>query len=317
MENLEIKSEISYRQYYLSSINKVIDYIENKIDTPLDLQLLADVANFSPFHFHRIFLAIKGETLNSFIRRKRLEKSASFLISTDKPITEIAVLCGFNSNASFSRSFKEYFNSSATNFRKGGYIKYAKRLGISSEDTADYFEKVEEVVDKMIKDKRRIYQKVEVKVIKDFTVAYCRHVGRFDEIGLAFEKLMRWAGPRGLMEGENFKVLTLYHDDPKVTGVEKLQQSACISIDPNVKVEGEIGKMKIEGGKYAFARFEISEHEFTEAWTSLCACWLPESGYECDERRPFELFHNDYTKHPENKFILDICIPVKPLKLGK
>lgn len=60
---------------YIARINRVIDYIHNNIDKPMTVPELAKVATFSPFHFHRIFSALLGETVLSFIQRKRIEKS--------------------------------------------------------------------------------------------------------------------------------------------------------------------------------------------------------------------------------------------------
>ncbi len=73
----------AYQKEYIHRINKVIDYIEAHIDGDLSLEILADVASFSPFHFHRIFSAFVGETLNDFIKRLRIEKAASLLINNE------------------------------------------------------------------------------------------------------------------------------------------------------------------------------------------------------------------------------------------
>jgi AraC-like DNA-binding protein len=82
-------------QEYISRINRVIDYIQNNLHKSLSLNELARVACFSIFHFHRIFSAIIGETLNDFIQRLRVEKAASLLLSNPKKsITEIAFDCG-------------------------------------------------------------------------------------------------------------------------------------------------------------------------------------------------------------------------------
>ena len=54
---------------YTSRINKVLDYIENNLDRSFTLDELARVANFSKFHFHRIFYSFIGETLFQFIQR--------------------------------------------------------------------------------------------------------------------------------------------------------------------------------------------------------------------------------------------------------
>jgi AraC family transcriptional regulator len=87
----------------------------------------------------------------------------------------------------------------------------------------------------------------------------------------------------------------------------------CISVSKDTEVEGEVGKMTIPGGKYAMAHFEISENEYEDAWNAVYGNWLPESGFQPDDRPCFELYLNDPKEHPEHKHIVDICIPVKPL----
>ena len=104
-----------HQEEYISRVNRVIDYIESYYEKPLQLEELVDVASFSPFHFHRIFKALVGETLNRFINRIRIEKAASKLIDNpNKSITEIAFDYGFSGSASFARAFREAFNMSAT-----------------------------------------------------------------------------------------------------------------------------------------------------------------------------------------------------------
>jgi AraC family transcriptional regulator len=153
---------------------------------------------------------------------------------------------------------------------------------------------------------------VEIKVMPDMKAIYCRHIGPFHLIGQAYEKLSQWAGPRGLYVPNVTKTATVTHDDPSVTDLDKIRQSACIIVDKDVKVEGEIGKMIIPGGKYVVGHFELGMHEFQKAWNTMCH-WFTESGYQQGDGCTYELYHNDYTTHPEKKHIVDICIPVKPL----
>jgi AraC family transcriptional regulator len=109
------------RQEYVGRINRVIDFIEENIDTELTLETLAREAAFSPFHFHRVFSALVGETLNGFVRRLRLEKAASMATANPKEtITGIALACGFSSSAAFARAFSDYFGTSASAFRNRG-----------------------------------------------------------------------------------------------------------------------------------------------------------------------------------------------------
>lgn len=101
------RREISVNDY-ISRINSVIIYIQKNIDKPLNLDDVACHANFSPFHFHRIFTALEGETPAEFILRLRVEKIARLLQEqNDTSITEIAYSCGFSNYTSFNRAFKD------------------------------------------------------------------------------------------------------------------------------------------------------------------------------------------------------------------
>jgi AraC family transcriptional regulator len=78
-------------------------------------------------------------------------------------------------------------------------------------------------------------------------------------------------------------------------------------------VEGEIGKTVIPAGKNAIAHFEINPSQYAEIWNAVYGVWLPESGYQPDDRPCFEIYLNDPRNHPEGKSIVDIYVPVKPL----
>ena len=158
---------------------------------------------------------------------------------------------------------------------------------------------------------------VEVKEMPDIPVAYIRHIGPYmgdvDLFEKLFNKLFKWAGPRNLLCFPETKVIAVYYDDPSVTDASKLRLDVCISVPDDTAVDGEIGKTTIRGGKYAVGHFELAVDEYPAAWKALYAGWLPESGYQPDDGPCFEMYLNDPKEHPENKCIVDICIPVKPL----
>jgi AraC family transcriptional regulator len=60
---------------YEGRVNAALDWITLHLDQSISLQQIAAIAHFSPFHFHRIFRAQTGETLNSFVMRHRLERA--------------------------------------------------------------------------------------------------------------------------------------------------------------------------------------------------------------------------------------------------
>src|SRR6185295_12090368 len=98
--------------------NRVIDHIRGHLADELSLSRLARVAAFSPFHFHRVFRAITGETVFGFIQRLRIEKAAAALRDhPDHMVLAIALDHGFASAATFARAFRARFGMSATAWR--------------------------------------------------------------------------------------------------------------------------------------------------------------------------------------------------------
>ncbi len=316
------KKEV-YRKGYINRINRVIDYIEQNLDSPVNLHSLAEIANFSPFHFHRIFTVFVGETPNAFISRLRIERAARLLINDPEiSVSEVAARCGFNSDSVFCRNFKSHFGMNSQEFVNQTLLEDQRRIDqlkskISQSDSKNhkldssatsYFRS-----DINLKNWRSIMKKqIEIKDQPALNLVYTRHTGAFDQIGKAYEKLFKWAGPRGLLSNGDVHTVTVYHDDPTVTDIEKVRQSASLVVKEETKGDGEFGTMKLPGGKHMVGHFEIDVMEFEDAWNAMCV-EMADSGYQPAEGYPYEYYYKDPENHPENKFELDICIPVKPV----
>jgi AraC family transcriptional regulator len=318
------------RQEYVARINRVIDHVDAHLDAGLTLGELADVACFSRFHFHRIFSAMVGETITDYVKRIRLQNAAARLVNNPRDsVTGIAMACGFSSPSVFARAFRERFGVSATTWRAyggrapgarprrndGTAERKAGQADRKAGDAADGYllHPREHLAEQRRNDMAVRAQSIEVKELNELNVAYIRHIGAYNRIGEAFGKLMRWAGPRGLLRFPETKSLAVYRDSPEVTDVSRLRSDACITVPEGTKVDGEAGLMRIPGGAFAVGRFEISGDEFGEAWNALMGGWLPGSGWQPDDRMCYELYLNDHEQHPQKKFIIDICEPVKPL----
>jgi len=302
------------RQEYVARINRVIDHVDAHLGDDLTLAGLADVACFSRFHFHRIFSAMVGETIADYLKRVRLQAAASRLANNPRDtVTDIALACGFSSPSVFARAFRERFGMSAsawrTRYRNHGQVD--RKPGDAPGDGLLHPR------EHLGNDRRNGMavqaQSIEVKELPDLHVAYVRHIGPYNGVGEAFGRLMRWAGPRGLLRFPETKSLAVYRDSPEVTEADKLRSDACITVPEGTKVDGEVGLMKIPGGKFAVGRFEIAGSEFGEAWNTVMGGWLPGSGYQPDDRMCYEVYLNDHEQHPQKKFIVEICEPVKPL----
>ena len=111
----------------------MLDYIENNLQEELKLEIIAREGHYSPFHFHRIFKGIIGETLQAFILRKRMERSA-ILLTKDKhkPLDQVYYEIGFKSHSTFSKTFRKYFGITPTNFRKISPDNFSKIIQTNS-----------------------------------------------------------------------------------------------------------------------------------------------------------------------------------------
>jgi AraC family transcriptional regulator len=308
----------NFHPEYTSRINRTFDYIESNLDKPMTLDELASVANFSKFHFNRIFHSMVGETPFQFILRIRIERAAMLMVTSRKErISDIAQKCGFSEISVFSRNFKNYFSVSASEYRTlksnlSNLSQHERNNGQQPEKTTLYF--CPEVKTIKWRTNMKLNKSVEVKDLPKMTLAYIRHIGPYKGDARLFEtlwnRLFAWAGPRGLIGGKDFRSLIIYHDDPNVTQEQKLRMSVCVTVPSSTKVEGEVGKMDLEAARYVVARFELTDQEFQQAWDWVYGSWFPESGYQPDDKPCFEM----YPEEPKDgKFVVEICVPVKPL----
>lgn len=295
----------SSRAEYLTRIHYVLDYIEANLESDLTLQQLSKEAHYSTYHFHRVFSTLIGETLNQYVNRKRIERIAStLLIDSNKSIKELAYTYGFNSESSFSRSFKKFYGISPTTFKSEGKHTLSK-IGIDPFKSETYICSVDQI-EKWIKMNAHIV----VTELQEIKLAGIMHIGEFDEMSDMYRRLMEWGHKHSLFPASNFKAITIYHDNPNVTHHSNVRYSTCITIQRDIEPQGEIRPLTIQHGIYVVGRFEIKGEEISTAWKNMCI-WVIENGYKFRDGEYFEIYHNNHKTHPELKFLLDICIPLE------
>ena len=322
----------SDRPVYVGRVNAVMDYIEAHLGDELSIEQLAEVAHFSPYHFHRIFSTMTGETLGQFIGRLRLEHAANRLVAQpDRPVIDIALECGFANPSSFSRAFREGFGMSPTEWRGGGHVGYERQSrqpgdDPSAEDLASSGRFGISGTRLSAETGRTVWDiaagplgtvSVNIEQLPHTEVAYVRYTGRYQ--GLVevftdlFTRLMTWAEPRGLV-GPGTALLSLYHDDPSLTDDDRLRVSVCVPVPPDTPPDGDIGRMAMPAGACAVGRFELGVTDYPAAWYAMAGGWLPESGYEPDDRFPFERYVVGREARQRGAEVVDIGMPVRPLR---
>jgi AraC-like DNA-binding protein len=107
----------------LQRIARGLDLAERRLfDERLVPADLARAAAFSPWHFHRVFQALTGETPASYVRKRRFAEICRRLCETEMPIAALALDCGFGSQATFTRAFTREIGVSPGRYRGAGQI---------------------------------------------------------------------------------------------------------------------------------------------------------------------------------------------------
>lgn len=104
-------------EHQVINIEMVIDYIENNLDGKIDLETVANAIHYSKYHLHRMFTSTVGMTIHDYVQRRQLTEAAKLLVFSDKPIIEIAIICGYESQQAFSSIFKSMYKIPPAEYR--------------------------------------------------------------------------------------------------------------------------------------------------------------------------------------------------------
>lgn len=277
---------------YQTRLERVLTYIHSHLDEPLTMERLAGIACLSPFHFHRIFSAFLGETVNSHVRRIRLEQAALRITDTGESMTEVALSVGYETPAAFARAFRGLFGISPSAYRK---------------QQTPFFSLAEQLTGEEI-----IAMKPEIRELQEMTVLFVRKTGPYAEVaGKAWEALMKFAYQHRLLSPATCCIGVGY-DNPAVTPEEQLRYDACITFSGGVQPEGEVGLQTIAGGRYAVFLHKGAYSGLNETYRGIFAGWLPTSGYTLREVPCFEMYLNrDPRRTKPDNLRTEIWVPLQ------
>ena len=125
-------------------IETVIDYIESHLDGKLDLETVAEAVHYSKYHLHRLFTATTGLTIHDYVQRRQLTEAAKLLVFSDKPVIEIAFICGYESQQAFSSAFKAMYKLPPAEYReKRVFYPLQLRFSLSRQAAGKAFSKAD------------------------------------------------------------------------------------------------------------------------------------------------------------------------------
>ena len=291
---------------YRARMLRVFVFIQQNLDTELSLSDVAAVAHFSPYHFHRIFKGMVGETLQVHIRRIRLERAALRLRTTEKPITAIAFEAGYETHEAFSRAFRSLTGMTPSTFRTrhpmGEPAAAPSGVHYSPDSRPGGFEPMRWGGDPM---------DVTVKRLDPLHVVFLRHIGPYDECGPTWDALMMRVGAMGLL-GPDVMMLGLCHDDPDVTPAAKLRYDACITVGDDFDPQGDLGVQTVSGGEYAVTTHQGPYDTLHETYRRLYGEWIPGSGRFPRSAPCFEVYLTDPESTEPDEMLTDIYAPLEP-----
>jgi|SRR5262245_1625640 len=274
---------------YADRLERVFMWLADHLDEAIDLARLADVACLSPYHFHRVYRAVQGETVTDTVRRLRLHRAATELITGELPVPRIARRAGYGSQEAFTRAFKTAYGVPPGRYRDSFVpVPASNRMEDAMETTVSY--------------------EVTIREQTPITVAALAHRGDYALIGSTFERLAAIAGGQGLWRPTT-RSFGIYYDDPKAS--REPRADACVTAPSDWSPQGGLERREVRGGRYAVVLHVGPYAELERPYGWLYGSWLPRSGEEPAHAPVIEEYLNDARTVPPTELKTEIWLPLK------
>lgn len=273
---------------YRAQLLRVTAHIHDHLAESLDLNQLAVVADLSPFHWHRIYHALMGETVAATVRRLRLHQASGYLAQTSLTVTDIARRCGYPNAQSFTRAFRQTFGQNPQAWRATRTDALPWRTAATAQTEA---------------------WPVTVREVSLIEVAGLPHRGSYMRIGRAFETAQIRFAAQGLMRPDT-RWLAQYLDDPFAFPESQLNSRAGFSLPPGAEVEPPLQRFFLGGTTCAVLRYRGPYPNMRDAYQWLFGSWLIASGHALADQPVFEEYLNNPRDTAPADLLTDIYLPL-------
>jgi AraC family transcriptional regulator len=298
-------------------IRKVLAFIQENLSVDIPLSKMAQIANFSPFHFQKLFTQYVGESPKQYVLRLRLERIAHNLkLFPEQSVFELSLQSGFSSPSTFGRAFKNYYGTTPDEFRKLSNTEISKICTSKNNKGKDFdihsneFWSVNFDEDKSVDITSG--SNIEVVKLSSLKVAFVdSHLGSNDAVKNTFKTLYSLASPRDLINDKT-RFIGIFFDLPFFTELHKCRFRACITLPASGSIPKEIALYEIPKNKYATYSVKGNTLDTLRSLVSFKHHWLGNSGYQIAEAVGYEEYPiNPVTEEYEN-IEHKVYIPVKP-----
>ena len=302
--NPTVKPQPSAELEYQSHIHAVLVYIQANLDEPLRLEVLAAIAGFSPFHFHRIFSAFVGETVADYVRRVRLQRAAQQILETPQSITNIALSAGYETPAAFTKAFRQYFDITPSKLR----------------DVRDRSATTVVISPKTKLNKRSMLMQAELRTLPDQRVLYARQKGIVDgDFGqaakIAFHRLYSYIEQHHLQQQVSAVCLGITPDEPGVVPDEECRYDAGVFVNDNspiaIQSDEPVDVQTLPSGRYAVFLHKGPYNTIGQTWDAIYRNWLPASGETLRDVPPYEVYLDTTGQTRPEDLCTEIFVPIQ------
>ena len=280
---------------YERQLEKVIAFIGKHLDEKLTLDQLSDIACFSKYHFHRLFTAYTGLSLQHYVRWLRLKRAAhQLIVNKDTPIIEIAIHAGFESHESFTRAFKKACTMNPRDFR--------------GQSSWQFWERPPYCLPKPGK----ITMNVSIKNMKPRRLAVFEHRGDPQKLGDSVNTLINWAKAQTIsLKPKPGEAFGFGYDDPETTPAADFRFDLGITVPESLKISDEIVEKRLPSGRYAVAVHHGSRNNMGDTVYGLYRDWLPESGETLGDLPCIFCYYNFEHEVAETELITECWLYLK------
>lgn len=107
---------------------------------------------------------------------------------------------------------------------------------------------------------------VQITDMPEYYVGCVRHIGPYNQIAQACERLGAIAGPAGLLQQPGAVMIALYHDDPDTVPLAQLRSDAGIAVPEQVRLPEGLVAQRIPAGRYAWTVHVGPYEQLGDAW---------------------------------------------------
>ena len=267
------------------------------------LEQVADIACMSPFHFHRVFRDIVGETLDDHVRRIRMEFAAHHLRLSPYGIADLSARTGYANHAAFTRAFRSHFGTSP--------VEYRRRYGFGDWNLSQAYGDATPF-ERKFSVERKVWTGSAVERLPNLTVAFVRQVGPYRDLHRPFGRLARWATRRGLWTRSPV-LIGAAHDDQAVTPPDRMRYDACLVVPDRVQGDSEVGVRTLRGGDYATATLIGGCAATWEGRGQWLACSYAKAiGRRVAKAPALEMYFRSPLDVAPEEVVCDLMIPLEP-----